>query len=163
MSDNVKANLDMNLAKNFKFIEKGAVAGTDVLDEDSTFIDTRMIMLSRDTDFRGLDWYINYLDSAAFFARKNPKAYPTYLLQLGFIPVVYMPSCAGTIGAKLMTAFDSTGIPYIRMKATSFVVPYYQSDAVDAWASKFHLADYFGIKPEDVRAVDTARRLFANG
>jgi len=162
MSKETKAGVVLHSAVNFEYKSTGEVAFAELNDED-TFIDARMAMISYRTDHSGLDWYLNYLKTAAYFARKNTKMYPDYLLQLGYVPVVYTPSCAGMHGVKFMTLLDNAGIPYVRMKATSFVIPYFQSDMVDAWCSKLVLGDFMGCKPEDVRSVDVARRLFANG
>lgn len=161
--DDIKPGLKLNQSENFAFIEQSELKSIEMLDEANVYMDARTAMVSYKTDFSGLDWYTNYLDSVAYFARKNPKAYPQYLLQLGYIPVVYMPSCAGQFGVQCMTVLSNLKIPYVRMKATSFVIPYYQSDMVDAWCSKLDLGAYFGISPENVRSTDVVRRLFANG
>lgn len=162
MSKETKAGLVLHSSTNFAYKETREVQ-FEHLNDESTFVDARMAMISYKTDQSGLDWYVNYLSTAAYFARKNPKTYPTYLLQLGYVPVVYVPSCAGVHGVKFMTILDNSGIPYVRMKATSFVIPYFQSDMVDAWCSKLALGDYLKCKPEDVRSVDVVRRLFAHG
>ncbi len=161
MKDNVKAGLSLNISTNFKYESTCEVTGTD-LNESDTYMDSRMALLSRHTDFKGLDWYVNYIETAAYFARRNPSAYPAYLLRLGYVPIVYMPSCVGTLGIKMMSDLDKIGIPYIRMRATSFVVQYYQSEVIDAWASKLHLGDYFKVPPESIRSADVVRRLFSN-
>lgn len=163
MKDNVKNNLVLNLSDNFKFTSKGEVAGVDTLSESDTYMDSRMALLSYHTDFKGLQWYLNYLETAAYFARRNPTSYPSYMLKLGYVPVVYMPSCVGTLGVKMMADLDKLQIPYVRMRATSFVVPYFQSDMVDAWASKLHLGEYFNVAPESIRSSDVIRRLFTSG
>lgn len=160
MGKNVKENLVLNSSINFAFKEKTEVL-FEQLNDSYTFFDARMAMVSYQTDHTGLDWYLNYINTAAYFARKNPKAYSSYMLQLGYVPVVYMPSCAGLDGVKYMSILDNSGIPYVRMKATSFVIPYFSSDMVDAWCSKLVLGDYMHCKPEDVRSADVIRRLFA--
>lgn len=162
MGKGVKDNLVLNSSENFAFKDKAEVT-FEYIDNPLTYFDARMAMISYDTDVSSLQWYINYINSAAYFARKNPKAYPSYMLQLGYVPVVYMPSCAGVDGVKFMSILDNSGIPYVRMKATSFVVPYFSSDMIDAWCSKLDLGDYMKCRPEDVRSVDVVRRLFVNG
>lgn len=162
MGKETKANLILNSSLNFAYKDTSEVQ-FELLDDPATFVDARMAMVSYQTDHNGIDWYLNYINTAAYFARKNPKAYPSYLTALGYVPIVYVPSCAGMHGVKFMTILDNSGIPYVRMKATSFVVPYFQSDMVDAWCSKLVLGDYLHIKPEDVRSADIIRRLFANG
>lgn len=162
MSKDVKENLVLHSSDNFAYKDKTAVK-FEYVDNPQTFFDARMAMISYGTDISNLQWYINYIESAAYFARKNPKAYPSYMLQLGYVPVVYTPSCAGVDGVKFMSILDNSGIPYVRMKATSFVVPYFSSDMIDAWCSKLDLGEYMKCKPEDVRSVDVIRRLFDNG
>lgn len=162
MGKETKADLVLNSSINFAFKDASEVQ-FEYLNDETTFIDARMAMVSYQTDQSGIDWYLNYIHSAAYFARKNPKMYPSYLTALGYVPIVYVPSCAGIHGVKFMSILDASGIPYVRMKATSFVIPFFQSDMVDAWCSKLVLGDYMGVKPEDVRSADVIRRLFANG
>lgn len=159
----VKSNIVMNLSDNFKFTQKGEVGGYDVLDDPQTYMDARNAMLSFNTDFNNWEWYVNYIESTVYFAKHNPKAYPSYLLHLGYVPVVYMPTCITDLNIKHMAVLDSLKIPYVKIRATSFAVPYFQSEMVDAWVSKIDLGKYFGIAPEDVRSVDMIRRLFIDG
>lgn len=161
--NNVKSGLTMNLSENFKFAEREEVKDYSMLDAKDTYMDARNAMLSTKTNFSDWNWYLNYIESCQYFAQRNTKAYPQYLLQLGYVPVVYMPTCVTELNIKHMAILDKLKIPYVKIRATSFAVPYFQSDMVDAWASKLDLGKYFGIAPEDVRTKDVIWRLFISG
>ena len=159
-NDNTKASVKMRQSENFKFTMYDAIPG-EVLNEEDTYFDSRMYLLSAHTNFKTMDWFINYLETAAYFAARNRQAYPTYLLDLGYIPVVYLPTCVpDTLGVQLMQILDAKKIPYVKIKGTSFVLNYFGTDLVDAWVHKTDAAKVLGCAPEEVRAVPFVKEVF---
>lgn len=161
--DHGTAEITMYQSNNFAYTDKSELSSVVGLDDKDTYLDSRMYMISVNTNFQNNDWLINYLNTAAYFARKNPDAYPTYLCDLGYIPVVYLPTCVPTLGTKLMLILDAKKIPYIKVKGTSFVQKYFNTDMTDAWVHKLDAAKVLDCKPEEVRAVDFVKEVFNFG
>lgn len=153
-------SVTMNLAKNFEFVKYAEVT-SELLDDPTAFVDKRSYMLSSECNFSSMDWYLNYLSTTDYFARKNPSAYPTYLCQLGYIPVVYLPTCVPPqLGVRLMLILDNNKIPYVKMRGTTFVRRYFDNDVTDAWVHKFDAAKVLSCKPEDVRSIAFVKEVF---
>ena len=148
------------VSDNFMLSGMCEVPSEEWLRRPGVFFDTRTNMLSSDSRFDTFDWYINYLKTTAIFAGKNPSAYPTYMLDLGYIPVVYLPSCCVGTYAEMFAKLDKIDIPYVKLNPTSFVMKYVDIDAVDAWVSKMDISRLWGIPVEQVRSVDVVRRIF---
>lgn len=161
--DKDTSGITMYQSENFAYTDKGALSSVVGLDDPDTYMDTRMYMISTHTNFKTKDWLINYLNTAAYFASKNHDAYPTYLCDLGYIPVVYLPTCVPTLGTKLMLILDEKNIPYIKVKGTSFIQKYFNTDITDAWVHKLDAAKILGCKPEAVRSADFVREVFNLG
>lgn len=81
------------IAQNFLECGSEVLPDASYLERADVFYDIRTNMLVNNVDMLGMQWYYNYLESNARFAFKNPNAYPGYLLNLGYIPVVFLPSC----------------------------------------------------------------------
>ena len=160
MADN---NFKVFVGDNFK------VEGQDVLPVNDKYLktagvyfDERAYFLTRNLNLSNWQWYFNYLDFMQTAASKNPKAKPMYLLDLGYVPVVYMPSCCLKFGTELMEALDSKDIPHVKIAPTSFVRKYCDIMTVDAWVSKMDVAEPLGLKPENVTSEAIIRRLILN-
>ena len=123
------------------------------------FYDSRTRMLAYNTNFNNFDWYYNYINSNAIFASKNPGAYPSYLLNLGFIHIVFLPSCCQSYSVLFQNALDIKQLPYVKTRAYSFVTQHTDMDSVDAWMSKMDISRIFNIPIEEIRAVDIIRRI----
>lgn len=157
------SNIVINFSENFKFIDKREIRGTSEALSDDTYLDNRMYLLSVHTDFHNTNWLVNYIETASYFAKVNKDSYPRYLLELGYIPVVYLPSCVPELGINMMQRLDALNIPYVKMKSTSFVQKWYNTDSIDAWVHKFDAAKVLGCKPEEVRSVRFLREVFGIG
>lgn len=129
------------------------------LERSGAKFDSRLNFLTTDWDTSTFQWYYNYLATNQIIASRNPKAYCTYLLDIGYVPVIYLPSIAAELTPKFTQLLDNCGLPYIKMGATSFANKYCNIDTVDAWVSKMDAAKFLGCKPEDVRSADIFRRL----
>lgn len=147
------------ISDNFELIGKEEFPNESFLKRPDVFYDSRTMMISYNTDFSNFDWYYNYINSNATFAGKNPKAYPSYLLNLGFIPIVFLPSCCQSYSVLFQNAMDIKQLPYIKTKAYSFVTQHTDIDCVDAWMSKMDISRIFNIPIEQIKAVDIIRRI----
>lgn len=148
------------ISNNFKLIGKQELPSAEYLQRAGIYYDTRLGMLVENLSLTDIEWYANYLDTNAYIAGKNPSAYPTYLLDLGYIPIVYLPSCCITLGVPMLAQLDVQNIPYIKMSPLSFVHQYCNIDTVDAWVSKLDIHEALGIPVDQIKASDVARRLF---
>lgn len=142
-----RKSLDLNLEA--KRMESGGVP---------KYLDKRHLILST-IDASNWDFYLNYLDLCATFARQYPNNKPSYLLELGYIPLIMLPSTNLNLGPKLTALLDAQGVPYVRIPPYSFLTGYTDLDTVDIWVPKMDMAKRFNIKPEDVRSKDLFRRL----
>ena len=161
MSKRVKANNDVVMYRsvNFAYEDKGNLS-MEILDAPDTYIDERNYMVSTRTDFSNMQWLKNYMQTAAYFFNVNRDSYPAYLCNLGYIPVVYLPTCVPDLGVKLMLRLDELNIPYIKVKGTSFVKKYFDTDIVDAWVHKLDAAKVLNCAPEDVRSDMFLKEVF---
>lgn len=152
------------MTENFKNLETKQIDNDDLANyiktHDSVFLDERTGVFTCDTNLSNLDWYYNYLNLCSDFARRNPGSYSTYILDLGYIPIVYLPSFAQPLAPKLLSKLQVSGIPFIQHKATSFILSYYNSDVMDAWVSKMDIEKHMGISIEKATSVEVARRVF---
>lgn len=125
------------------------------------YLDKRHLILST-IDASSWDFYLNYLDICAVFARQYPNNKPSYLLELGYIPLIMLPSTNLELGPTLTALLDAQSVPYIRQPPFSFTMGYTDLDTVDIWVPKLDMAKRFGIKPEEVRSKDIFRRLIVD-
>lgn len=155
-----ESSLKVFIGDNFK------VEGQDLLPTSSSYLkrpdvyyDERSRFLTRNLNLSNWDWYYNYLEFTQVLASKNASAKANYLLDLGYVPVVYLPTCCLQLGNKMLEALDKVGIPYVKIRPTSFVNKYCDIVAIDAWVSKMDAASILGIPPEKVTSVAIVRRL----
>lgn len=146
------------------------VEGQDIINENSAFLkrddiffDERHNFVSHAVTPSNWDWYINYLKFVQVIARKNPSAKPNYLLDLGYVPVVYLPTCFMELSANMFNALDRINLPYIKIAPTNFLNKYLNIQGFDGWVSKMDAAKYLSCAPEEVTSIDLVRRVFING
>jgi hypothetical protein len=159
------AEVDYKVLVGNNFTVEHQVNFSDIKDQlkmPGVYYDERANILSLKTDLTNWNWYFNYLDFQQVSSVKHAEARPTYLLDLGYVPVAYLPSCFVSLGAKIMEALDVSKIPYIKLSPTSFALKYCNIMTVDAWVHKMDVADMLDKKPEDVTSKDILRRLFVN-
>lgn len=158
------ASVQLNIAYNFKIIETRDVTVDDVqriISNTTGYYDARSNILTTSVDFTNMEWYSNYLQANSIFATQHPDAYATYLLDLGYLPVVYLPSCLHEVlYQKMLRALSNSGIPFVQFKSSSFIQKYYNTTDMDAWVSKMDLAEILDMKPESIRSQDIVGRLF---
>ena len=149
------------LSKNFMYTT-GDFAPDDLDFSDAdTFFDERNSMISVNTNFNNFEWYYNYLDSLVKLAGLCPQHKGAYLLDLGYIPVVALPTCCASMEVSMMHALDKIKLPYVKIPMYTFDGSYkYNLAGLDAWASKLDIEQILGIPFKDVRSVDVARRIF---
>lgn len=155
----VQRDIKVFVSHNFKLegITTMTTNGT-YLDRPDVKLDERLNMLNTGWDTSTFDWYYNYLEANQIISAKNSNAYCTYLLDIGYIPAVYLPSPAVSLSSKFMNVLDASKVPYVKMGPTSFANRYCTVDTIDAWVSKMDAAKFLGCKPEDVRSADLFRR-----
>lgn len=129
------------------------------LKRNDVLFDERHFCASEYTNFSNWEWYFNYLDYVQTLVIKYPNARPTYLLDLGYVPIVYLPSCCTSIGSRMMEALDVKKVPYIKIAPTSFLKRSINVMAVDAWVSKMDVYEQLGVNPEDVTSEMILRRI----
>lgn len=157
----------VNLAVNF--LEQGTEdwPNEDFLNRPDVYYDLRNNMLSEKCDFSNLQWYLNYMKSNVRYASRNFSAYPSYLLNLGFIPVIFLPMCytkdAPMFHEMINSMFhrlDNLRIPYIKTAGYSFVLQRPAGEQFDAWVSKLDIERLFQIPLRQITSEDIVRRLF---
>lgn len=150
----------VNSANNFVSTGTIELPSAEDLNASGCYYDVRNNMLSYNNNFQDKEWYYNYLKTNAMFAAKNPGAYPNYLLDLGFIPVVFLPSCCSHLSVSMINTLVQKGIPHIKTGAYSFVVQRPVVDYLDAWVSKLDIERIYGIPLKDITSAEVARRIF---
>jgi hypothetical protein len=157
--------MEYYIANNFKITEKlNKLPSSSFMSNPSVMLDVRNNMFCVDCDFCNWQWYYNYLETNAMLAYKAAnKAYPAYLLGLGYVPIVFLPSCIIGKGTSMLNVLDSKGLPYIKTAAYSFTVSKPNMDTIDAWMSKLDIERIFGIPYDKVRSVDVVRRIYDTG
>ena len=155
--------LKVYVGRNFKLEGKQEISVySDYMNKPGVILDARGNFLANDINVNSWDWFYNYLEFQHFAATKNPDAKPIYMLDLGFVPVVYMPTCFLDLGPKLMQIMDAKQIPYVRMTPTSFALKYVDIMTIDAWVSKMQVAESLGVTPDKVTSEMILRRLILN-
>ncbi|MCM1219021.1 MAG: hypothetical protein NC548_31450 [Lachnospiraceae bacterium] len=156
MANSVKVNISQN------FLEAGVeeLPNASFLERPDVYYDMRNNMLSYNTDMSTLQWYLNYLESNARFASRNPSAYPGYLLNLGYIPVVFLPSCCSNYSVTMINKLDSMQLPYIKTAAYSFVVQRPAIDSLDAWVNKLDIENVLGIPMLEITSRKVVERIY---
>lgn len=156
MSNTIKVNISEN------FVERGSedLPNESWLNRPDVYYDLRNNMLCYHADFSNMQWYLNYLDSNARYASRNPSAYPGYLLNLGYIPIVFLPSCCSQYSVTMINKLDSLQLPYIKTAAYSFVLQRPAMDTVDAWVNKLDIEEKFGIPMLDITSRKVVERIY---
>lgn len=159
-----KAAVKCFLADNFAIEGTGNLLDYEnlITSTDNTLYDERTGTLSYNTDRSTWKWYYNYVNSVSILAQKNPNAPACNLLDLGYVPLVYLPTCATNMENDLFTILDVTKIPYVKLRKTSFVFSKVDLTGADAWISRMDAAPMLGCAPENVRSEDCIRRFLLN-
>lgn len=150
----------VNIAKNFLECGTEDLPNADFLQRPDVYYDMRNNLLSYEVDMKGLQWYYNYLESNARYASRNPMAYPGYLLNLGYIPVVFLPSCCASYSVTMINKLDSIRLPYIKTAAYSFVVQRPVMDTLDAWVNKLDIERVLGIPMMEITSRKVVERVY---
>lgn len=129
------------------------------LERADVFYDERCRFITTFLNTDNWDWYYNYIDFLHTVSVRNTDAKPSYLLNLGYVPVIMLPSCCLRYSTSLFEALDNSGVPYIRVPAMSFVTSHCNVETVDAWVSKMDACKVLNCKPEEVTSIDVFRRL----
>ena len=133
-----------------------------IVRSSDTYLDERSMFLSFSINLSNWDWYFNYLDFIKNCALKRPDARPSYMLDLGYIPVIYLPSCLSHLENDLIRVLDVKGVPYVKQRKMSFSHSKVDLEGYDVWVSKLDAATYLNCEPEDVTSKAFIRRVLLN-
>lgn len=148
---------------NFKVDGLEELPSADYLSRPDVFYDERNRFVTSGLDRSSWDWYFNYLDFVQTLSVKNATAKPMWILDLGYVPVVYMPSCCSGFGVQLFKALDNKGIPYVKLRPYSFVSKYTEGMDSDGWMSKMDAAKLLNCAPEEVTSTRILKELILDG
>lgn len=158
-------------ASNFKLTGPGPMI-TDpvVLTRPDVRFDLRTRMLTYNFDHTSMEWYFNYIESIRHFANRYADSYATFLLDAGYVPVIYLPiDTTESINRQsiclsyydiLLRALMKSKIPYISLTATTFL-PYriQYGNVTDAWVSKMDAAKILNKAPDTITADDVIKEV----
>lgn len=147
------------IGRNFKPTGLYDLPSEEYLNQPGVFYDGRNQIITTDWDTSNWEWYYNYLDFAQTLAHKNKNPRPTWLLDLGYIPVVYFPSCCTSKGAELFVKLDELKIPYVKLPPYSFIQSYTNGLQADGWVSKMDVYERLGVPPEKITSEKLLREL----
>lgn len=152
----------VSMGCNFEFIDTQIASNPEKLANANTLYDKRCNFVSTMNDFSNWNWYFNYLNHLFVLSNHKLDARPSYLLDLGYIPLLMFPTCCADKSQPLIEILDSEAIPYIKMPALSFLTNYWDPDQLDVWVSKMDMAKLLNCEPDQVRSEKVFKRLFLN-
>lgn len=124
--------------------------------ETDAVFERRHFIYVRDPEYT-IEMYLNYLKFVyALYNQYQPhyKGTPqsaVYMLQLGFLPVVYPPSFwEDKLHIMVIPKLRESGLPYYARQASAVLVSNYVSSYPDLWVSKLDAAEFCGCAPKDV-------------
>lgn len=117
-----------------------------VLTSEDT-LDKRNFIYARNHTFTK-ESYLGYLNQVKTLAMSATSDDSTYMLRLGFIPLVMPPSFWGDRAHTMILPRLPKSLPYYPRPAISFLNFRYHSDYPDIWVSKLDAAELCGCKPE---------------
>lgn len=151
------------LANNFVIEDRVDIpTRKDYLERPDVMLDERTFILSHSVDRTNWDWYFNYINSIRTLAQKNYDSPANNILDLGYVPLIYLPSCMLFMESELFRILDVTGVPYTKLHKSSFIFNKVDLQGADAWMSKMDAAELLDCKPIDVTAEMCIRRFLLN-
>lgn len=151
------------LANNFIIEDRIEIdSKNDFSNNPDEMFDERASILSRNVRRNDWDWYLNYIDSIRSLALKNYASPACNMLDLGYIPLIYLPTCMLFMENDLFHILDVTGVPYIKLRKSSFVFNKVDLQGADAWISKMDAAELLGCAPHAVTSEMCIRRFLLN-
>lgn len=144
---------------NFKVESIKEIPSLEYIESPDLFYDERNQVVSIGLQKDNWEWYFNYLDFTQTLASRNPNAKALWLLDLGYIPVVYMPSCCSSTAAQLFSIMDEKNIPYVKTRPYSFVTKYVTSLDMDGWVSKMDISRITGWTPHTITTAQVLKEL----
>lgn len=138
-----------------------------LLDKGAATLDTRTGSVTYGLKTDDWSWYHNYISFQQFLSNNVPDARISYLLDLGYVPVIYLPSCVATLASSdtnmttlMFKLLDASPFEYVTTRPMSFVRSKCDIDTMDAWVHKLQAADILECSPESVRSLDIIRRVY---
>lgn len=157
----LSAAIKVFVSNNFKVDQLIDLPDESALSNPRISYDERNHILTYDLDLSNWQWYYNYLDFVYTISNsRNTKA--TWLLDLGFVPIVYLPSCCSSYASLLFKIMDNASIPYIKMQPYSFLSRYVSDMALDGWMSKMEASKLLGLAPEKITSEIILKELILN-
>lgn len=140
--------------------------GKYLLTQPKVYYDERSLAIIQHFNPDNWDWIYNYMAFQQYAAIHNPTAYPCYLLDLGYVPVIFLPSFVvniDTVDTNLVQLLDMSDFEYMLIRPTSFVRKRVEINTSDAWVHKMQAAKVLGCSPEQVRSVDIIHKILGGG
>lgn len=151
---------------NFEIDRQVRLAEDDpIFSDKNSFYDIRTNSLGVNVDFHNWQWYLNYIKLVGVIARNTVgKSRCAYLLNNGYIPLIYLPTdvvkANYELEVKLFELLDSQGIPYARLRKSSFLDRKVDVEGSDAWVSKMDMSELLGCKPYEVTTCAVLKEVF---
>lgn len=103
-----------------------------------------------------MTWYKNYLSTVRQFTQRTEcNTRMLHMLDLGYIPAVYLPTCVdSSIGRLFQSVLDHFSIPNVTMYPSSFVVKRINFVGTDIWVNKMDISEFVNKPPERVTCSD---------
>ncbi len=147
------------VGRNFKPDGLCDLPDINYLEQLDIFYDERNQFLTQGIDKSNWQWYYNYIDFVHTISSKNPNARPLWLLDIGYIPIVYLPSCCSGMSTELFAKLDEKRIPYVKTQPYSFVTKYVNGLTADGWVSKMDLSKILNIPPNEITSEKVLKEL----
>ena len=138
------------ITQNFQSVIPNAVPTSE------DHFDMRNLIYSRGSTFT-LDAYLNYLKISKEIAM-DAAPERSYMLWLGFIPLIMPPSFWGDKAHALIMPVLPKTLHFYPWPASSFRGIRYTSDYPDIWVSKLDAAELCNCKPENVTVEGVLHR-----
>lgn len=119
----------------------------DTIPAQSDMLDMRNYIYARNPTYTK-ESYLGYLNIVKQLAMSQTYEEGTYMLRLGFIPLIMAPSFWGDKAHTMILPHIPKEFPYYPRPAVSFLNSWYRSDYPDIWVSKLDAAKLIGCKPE---------------
>lgn len=127
-------------------------------------LDTRHYVYVHNPEYT-IEMYLNYLKFVYALYNKVQPSYKgtpqaaVYMIQLGFLPVVFPPSFwEDRLHIKVVPKLRESGLPYYTRPASNVLNGNYTSSYPDIWVSKLDAAAFCHCKPEETSVEGVLQR-----
>ena len=140
-----------------------ALPGDFDLEADAV-MDTRHYVYVHNPEYT-IQMYLNYLKFVYALYNKSQPTYKgppqpaVYMLQLGYLPVVFPPSFwEDKLHVAVVPKLRESGLPYYARPASNVLNSNYSSAYPDLWVSKLDAAEFCHCRPEETTVEEVLKR-----